>query len=65
MLATSRRRVHPVWTMTELPRPDTVVRRFNSHGKGDPKMRRLRDRGGAEGTRYTLREKMFSVGDDF
>ena len=28
-------------------------------------MRRLRDRGGAEGTRYTMREKMFSVGDDF
>ena len=28
-------------------------------------MRRLRDRGGPEGTRYTLREKMFSVGDDF
>lgn len=28
-------------------------------------MRRLRDRGGPEGTRYTLREKVFSVGDDF
>ena len=28
-------------------------------------MRRLRDRGGPEGTRYTMREKMFSVGDDF
>ena len=28
-------------------------------------MRRLRDRGGPTGTRYTMREKMFSVGDDF
>src|SRR3954462_4413622 len=28
-------------------------------------MRRLRDRGAAEGARYTLREKMFSIGDDF
>jgi uncharacterized protein YxjI len=28
-------------------------------------MRRLRDRGGPTGTRYTLREKMFSIGDDF
>ena len=28
-------------------------------------MRRLRDRGDAEGTRYTMREKMFSIGDDF
>jgi len=28
-------------------------------------MRRLRDRGGPDGTRYTLREKLFSVGDDF
>jgi uncharacterized protein YxjI len=28
-------------------------------------MRRLRDRGGVGGTRYTMREKMFSVGDDF
>ena len=28
-------------------------------------MRRLRDRGGPDGTRYTMREKMFSVGDDF
>ncbi len=28
-------------------------------------MRRLRDRGGPEGTRYTMREKMFAVGDDF
>ena len=28
-------------------------------------MRRLRDRGGPEGTRYTMREKMFSIGDDF
>jgi len=28
-------------------------------------MRRLRDRGGPEGTRYTMREKLFSVGDDF
>ena len=28
-------------------------------------MRRLRDRGSDGGTRYTLREKMFSVGDDF
>ena len=28
-------------------------------------MRRLRDRGGPEGTRYTMREKIFSVGDDF
>jgi uncharacterized protein YxjI len=27
-------------------------------------MRRLRDRGGPEGTRYTLREKLFSIGDD-
>ena len=26
---------------------------------------RLRDRGGPEGTRYTMREKLFSVGDDF
>ena len=28
-------------------------------------MRRLRDRGDPEGTRYTMREKMFSIGDDF
>ena len=28
-------------------------------------MRRLRDRRGPGGTRYTMREKMFSVGDDF
>src|SRR3954452_17412840 len=28
-------------------------------------MRRLRDRGGPDGTRYTMREKMFSIGDDF
>jgi len=28
-------------------------------------MRRLRDRGDPEGTRYTMREKLFSVGDDF
>ncbi|WP_121250799.1 LURP-one-related/scramblase family protein [Solirubrobacter pauli] len=28
-------------------------------------MRRLRDRRGPEGTRYTMREKVFSVGDDF
>ena len=28
-------------------------------------MRRLRDRGGPEGTRYTMREKLFAVGDDF
>src|SRR5215204_3329353 len=28
-------------------------------------MRRLRDRGGPGGTRYTMREKMFSIGDDF
>ena len=28
-------------------------------------MRRLRDRGGPEGTRYTMREKMFAVGDDY
>ena len=28
-------------------------------------MRRLRDRGGAEGTRYTMREKMFAIGDDY
>jgi uncharacterized protein YxjI len=28
-------------------------------------MRRLRDRGGPEGTRYMMREKMFSIGDDF
>jgi uncharacterized protein YxjI len=27
-------------------------------------MRRLRDRGGPGGTRYTMREKMFSIGDD-
>ena len=27
-------------------------------------MRRLRDRGGPEGTRYTMREKLFSIGDD-
>ena len=32
---------------------------------GATHMRRLRDRGGPEGTRYTLREKMFSIGDDF
>ena len=25
----------------------------------------LRNRGGPEGTRYTMREKMFSIGDDF
>ena len=28
-------------------------------------MRRLRDRGGPEPTRYTMREKMFAIGDDF
>ena len=28
-------------------------------------MRRLRDRGEPDGTRYTLREKMFAVGDDY
>jgi uncharacterized protein YxjI len=28
-------------------------------------MRRLRDRGGPEGNRYTLREKLFSIGDDY
>ena len=28
-------------------------------------MRRLRDRGGPDGTRYTMREKMFAIGDDF
>jgi uncharacterized protein YxjI len=28
-------------------------------------MRRLRDRGGPEGTRYTMREKVFSIGDDY
>jgi uncharacterized protein YxjI len=28
-------------------------------------MRRLRDRGGPAGTRYTMREKMFAIGDDF
>ena len=28
-------------------------------------MRRLRDRGGPEGTRYTMREKMFAIGDDY
>ncbi|MDA0160408.1 LURP-one-related family protein [Solirubrobacter ginsenosidimutans] len=28
-------------------------------------MRRLRDRGQPDGTRYTLREKLFSVGDDY
>src|SRR5262245_846680 len=27
-------------------------------------MRRLRDRGGPAGTRYTMREKVFSIGDD-
>src|SRR5690349_7791297 len=27
-------------------------------------MRRLRDRGGPAGTRYTMREKMLSIGDD-
>src|SRR5215210_5077964 len=34
-------------------------------GERESKMRRLRDRGGPEGTRYTMREKLFSVGDDF
>src|SRR5262245_57911773 len=28
-------------------------------------MRRLRDRHEQEGSRYTLREKMFSIGDDY
>ena len=28
-------------------------------------MRRLRDRGGPAGVRYTMREKMFAIGDDF
>ena len=28
-------------------------------------MGRLRDRGGPEGTRYTMREKVFSIGDDY
>src|SRR3954451_23741615 len=28
-------------------------------------MRRLRDHGRSQGTRYTMREKVFSVGDDF
>ena len=28
-------------------------------------MRRLRDRGGPAATRYTMREKMFAIGDDF
>ena len=28
-------------------------------------MRRLRDRGGPEGNRYTMREKLFSIGDDY
>ena len=28
-------------------------------------MRRLRDRGGLDGTRYSMREKVFSIGDDF
>jgi len=28
-------------------------------------MRRLRDHGGPDGTRYTLREKLFAIGDDF
>src|SRR3954470_20069743 len=28
-------------------------------------MRRLRDRGGPDGTRYTMREKVFAIGDDF
>jgi hypothetical protein len=32
--------------------------------KGELKMRRLSDRGGPGGTRYTMREKLFSVGDD-
>ena len=31
----------------------------------ETKMRRLRDRGGPQGTRYTMREKVFSIGDDF
>jgi uncharacterized protein YxjI len=28
-------------------------------------MRRLRDRGQADGTRYTMREKLFAIGDDY
>ena len=32
--------------------------------KGELKMRRLSDRCGRGGTRYTTREKLFSVGDD-
>ena len=28
-------------------------------------MRRLRDRGEPDGTRYTLREKLFAIGDDY
>ena len=28
-------------------------------------MRRLRDRGGPTGVRYTMREKVFAIGDDF
>jgi len=28
-------------------------------------MRRLRDRRGPEGTRYTMREKLFAIGDDY
>src|ERR1700750_2511458 len=28
-------------------------------------MRRLRDRGGPSGTRYTMREKVFAIGDDY
>jgi uncharacterized protein YxjI len=64
MPTTSRRRDHPVWTMTEPPWPDTLGGWFNSHRRR-LEMRRLRDRGGPEGTRYTMREKMFSVGDDF
>ena len=32
---------------------------------GEAVMRRLRDRGGPEGTRYTMREKLFAIGDDY
>ena len=45
------------------PRPVSRTRRRRR--KEDAKMRRRRDRGGPEGTRYTMREKVFSIGDDF
>ena len=52
----------PAGAMTELSWSRTLVERAT---RGMSKMRRLRDRGGPEGTRYTMREKMFAVGDDF